>query len=326
MFTFIIPTNKPKYLKETIDSLLSINYARDFFEVLVVENPEKTEKVSSIMSGLPDNFKHLVCKTIGANTARNLGVKNAKYDIIILTDDDCLVSQDYLIHVFNTFKKSKYEMVGGPLVLKFIIDRPKWLTKHFAERLSEVNWSPQIKICSDLSVLKGSYLVSANLVFTKNLFSKIGPLEENNCSTNGLFANDENRFIERAKKHGILYNPNLLIEHLIGPERCSIEYFIQRMYIQGYSDAVIELEVDNPIDVYHNCLQQRMVSCYSYNEANSIRNEIKNEDITRQWIRYKILMESAYNIGFIHKLEGKKKCDNICALLMNATEQNIYIR
>lgn len=327
MFTFVIPTHKPKYLKETIDSLLSINYARNFFEVLVVENPEKTERVSSIMSGLPDNFKHLVCKTIGANAARNYGVKNSQYDTIILTDDDCIISEDYLINLFHSIKKYKYEMIGGPLVSKFIVDKPKWMTVGFINNLSEVNWTPQTKTCSDLSVLKNAYLVSANLVFTKSLFNKIGPLEEEHgYKGEGLFANDEVRFIERGKEYGVLYNPNLLIEHTIGPERCCIEYFVQRKYAQGYVDAILKLETATPIDIYHNFMQWKMSSSYSWDEVNGARNTIMDEDITRQWIRYKILVESAYNLGFIHKLEGKEKCNNVCVLLMDAAEQNIFSR
>jgi len=327
MFSIIIPTHKPKYLQSTIDSLLSLEFDRSFFEVIVVENPEKTDRVSCIMSGLPDNFKHIYCPTIGANPARNCGIKNAQYDTIILTDDDCIVSSQYLTNLFSTIRKTGYELIGGPLLSKFIVDKPKWITKGFLANLSEINWTPDINFPSDLKALHGAYLVSANLVFTKNMFNKIGPFEEEHgYKGNNLFANDEVRFIERGKKYGVLYDPKLKIDHIIGPERCVIEYFIQRKYSQGYVDAILKLETDNPVDLYHNFMQWKMSNSYSWNEVNDIRNEIQDEKITRQWIRYKILTESAYNLGFIHKLEGKQKCKNVCVLLMDAAEQNIFSR
>lgn len=326
MFSIVIPTHKPKYLEETLKSIAAQNFISSYYEVLIVENPKATSRVKNIVDKFPDNFKHIECYTMGANAARNCGIKNAKYDTIVLTDDDCILDKNYLSSL-KSFENHNYDMVGGPLVCKFIVEKPKWLVGGFLPHLSQVNWTPNVKIPTDLSVINSGYLVSANLSFSKTLYGKIGPFEEEHGYIgSGLFANDEVRFINRARKFGVLYNPEMKMEHIIDSSRVKIEYFIQRKYAQGYVDAILYLEDKNATDLYNGHLEWRLANTYSYAESHSVREEIKDEEVMRQWVRYKILTESAYNLGFIHKLEGKERCENACALLMDVQEQNLFSR
>lgn len=327
MFSFVIPTYRPRYLENTIKSLQGLDYPSYHFEVVVVENPVQTDNVKSIMSNLPGHFKLVTCPTMGANAARNYGIKEAKYDNIILTDDDCKIPSHYLSRLSDTISKFKASMVGGPLICEFLYPKPRWITKGFLANLSEINFAPNIDTPFDINLIKAGYLVSANLFFTRELYNRIGPFEEEHGYIgNGLFANDEVRFINRARKGVVLYDNQLAVKHIIGPERCNLEYFIQRKYSQGYVDAVLFLENSSVIDVYNNQLKWHMLTSFNHTEIAQVRNTIQDEEVTRQWIRAKTITDTAYQLGMIHKLEGKDKCENVCALLMDEAELNIFSR
>ncbi|QQR64192.1 glycosyltransferase family 2 protein [Candidatus Roizmanbacteria bacterium] len=109
--SIFIPTgNRALSLDKTLQSLTKQAYKN--FEVIVVDykSSDNTEAVIKKYSKKL-RIKVLRQKTKGLAKAANQALKQARGKIFIRTDDDVIMSKDWLLAIFDTF--SKYKDVGG---------------------------------------------------------------------------------------------------------------------------------------------------------------------------------------------------------------------
>jgi len=102
---------RPESLKKTINALLNQTLAKNEFEIIVIVN-EKDEKVLAIKENLEEKgVKVIETKEFFPDKKRNIGIKNAKGEIIAFTDDDCLPEKNWLENIKNAFEKDN-ELTG----------------------------------------------------------------------------------------------------------------------------------------------------------------------------------------------------------------------
>jgi glycosyltransferase involved in cell wall biosynthesis len=89
----IITKDRRDDLKKTIQSLQELNYPRDRLEVVVVEEADKPAEVKGV------KYIFIPRMNKGFGYARNIGIKNAKGEIIVFTDDDCIVEGNWQSHL-----------------------------------------------------------------------------------------------------------------------------------------------------------------------------------------------------------------------------------
>ncbi len=91
----IIPIhNSEKTIKQCLTSVLNQTYKN--YETIVVDN-NSTDNSKSIINSFQNKnkeIKYFFEKRIGRGFARNKGLKEAKGEIIIMTDSDCIVPQN----------------------------------------------------------------------------------------------------------------------------------------------------------------------------------------------------------------------------------------
>jgi cellulose synthase/poly-beta-1,6-N-acetylglucosamine synthase-like glycosyltransferase len=96
----------------TLHSLLSNDFPRDDYEIIVVDGGSTDNTVDVCRRFL---VKPLFCQKKGWASALNLGISNAKGDIICITDSDVIVPNDWLRKIWEFFKSHPdIEGVGGP--------------------------------------------------------------------------------------------------------------------------------------------------------------------------------------------------------------------
>lgn len=102
----IIPTyNRPMKVISCLRSLLQNPVSG--LEIIVVDqsnNNKIKNAISKLNSPLIREHKR---KEKGESVSRNFGIKQAKGEIIALTDDDCIVDKYWLRHIVNIFEKNK---------------------------------------------------------------------------------------------------------------------------------------------------------------------------------------------------------------------------
>ncbi|MFX0075474.1 MAG: glycosyltransferase [Candidatus Hermodarchaeota archaeon] len=116
--SIIVPTkNRGHYLPDLLRNLLNLNYPE--FEIIIVDDCS-ADNTSDLLKQYPVR-SILLKKSSGSANARNLGIKEAKYDIIALTDSDCFVSRNWLIDLVPYL--NTYDVVGGKVIFSDDIEK-----------------------------------------------------------------------------------------------------------------------------------------------------------------------------------------------------------
>lgn len=168
----VVPVlNGEKSIGNCLESMARLAYPKSKFEVIVVDNGSTDRTVEIVQ-----NFKRehnvdveLYFQSIRSSyAARNTGVKNAKGGIVAFTDADCVASRDWLTNAEAYFSDMTIGGVAG-------------------EVLSESGNSIVERYTADSEILSqkrkfnsGSlpYAQTANAIYRKELFSKIGYFDE----------------------------------------------------------------------------------------------------------------------------------------------------
>lgn len=203
-FSIIIPTyNRRNSLKNCLTALSQLDFPKDKFEVIVVDDGSEESMVSLVATYKKTlNIFCLRQANAGPATARNNGVTKAKGNYLVFTDDDCQIYANYLTilvkHIqqspkaiftgktINLCKKSKYSEVSQLLT--------DFLYQFFTKKNQNT-----------------TFLVSNNFAIPRFIFQAMGGFDKR-----FVFAASEDReFGERLVYEGyqILYQPTLNILH-----------------------------------------------------------------------------------------------------------------
>lgn len=97
-----------KVLKNTINSLLNLDYPKEKLEILIVDNnsQDKSREIILNYAEQEKNIKYLfLSKNKGFAGGNNEGIRIAKGDYVVLLNNDCIVEQDWLKELVKTAQK-----------------------------------------------------------------------------------------------------------------------------------------------------------------------------------------------------------------------------
>lgn len=117
-FSIIIPTfNRPKQLLDCLQSLTFLEYPRDRFEVIVVDDGGE-KPLDDLISSFCHQINIILVTQIhkGSAEARNKGAKQARGSYLTFTDDDCLPAPDWLTCLSIRFAEFPNHAIGGKTV------------------------------------------------------------------------------------------------------------------------------------------------------------------------------------------------------------------
>lgn len=310
LISVIIPSCQQKYLKYTLGSLsLQQGISKSDFEVIVVDNPESksTQEVCSEFG-----VRYLTSE-LGSNLARNTGIAAAQSKLIALTDDDCSVDPFWLSRLIGLHGVFRAGCIAGPLYLNYMESKPEWLVDDLEYLLSYVHWKEPEGITGpfDLKHYKNSWVVSANLSFTKENWERVGGFNPNigYHGRSEFISNDEIQFVNKLRNlgsPGILYDNELIVKHLIPEFRTTLEFLEKKSYGQGYADGILAREENKGSleDIYHDFVQDKMMNLFGYHSILKTRQKLCNEQTTRLYIKAYIKVKIAYIQGLESALNG----------------------
>jgi len=115
--SIIIPTyNRKLKLKACLDSLFAQSYPRDAFEIIVIDDGsvDGTADTLCALSKINPNLRYFIQNHSGPAVARNLGIRNARSEIVGFTDSDCVLDKDWVKNMVQAHSLEKHiAAIGG---------------------------------------------------------------------------------------------------------------------------------------------------------------------------------------------------------------------
>ncbi len=158
--------NEEKVIERCLKSLARINFKSDEFEVLIINDGsnDKTESITEnfIHKNKIKNFNHIKIEHAGLSVARNAGIDNSNFDIILFIDADAVVEKNILNQYLNTYRNDKVEFSGGRISLLNTDSKVAHFFQktRFRQNFDKHNYKEQ--------------LIGANMSFRKRLFYEDG--------------------------------------------------------------------------------------------------------------------------------------------------------
>jgi glycosyltransferase involved in cell wall biosynthesis len=201
-FSILVPTfNRPVQLTACLAALADLDYPRDQFEVILVDDgsPEPVEPVAEPFRGRLDVVV-LRQRNAGPSAARNLGATHARGQWLAFTDDDCQPDPAWLGRLALVLKDGGDCVVGG----RTINGLPDNLCSTMSQLIVEVvyrhyNAQPD----------QAQFFATNNLAMGRLLYTRLGGLNE-------AFATSEDRDLcDRCLAAGVRlrYAPEAVVQH-----------------------------------------------------------------------------------------------------------------
>lgn len=113
--SIVVPTyNRPAPLGNCLAALLQLDYPKDRYEVIVVDDGGSAD-LAPIIEHHREKLSIRLHRqsNAGPAAARNAGVERAAFEVIAFTDDDCLPQADWLRLLTAEVAKNANTLVGG---------------------------------------------------------------------------------------------------------------------------------------------------------------------------------------------------------------------
>lgn len=126
VISIIIPTfNRKEILSRCLISLINQTFPQNIFEILVVDDGSTDNIEELIKSFNKDQFiRYLRQERCGQASAENMGIKNARGNIILLLDNDMIATDILVEEHFKYHQKFKNHIVRGAYANTSDYDNP----------------------------------------------------------------------------------------------------------------------------------------------------------------------------------------------------------
>lgn len=196
MISVIIPSYcSQSTIIECLQSLI-IQRTEEDFELLVV-NSSIDNTYQIVKKHFPAVSFIQLEKRAFAGTARNIGIKNAKGDILAFIDSDCTASADWLNRIESWHRKG-YETVGGSIVN--VSDRNIFSRAEYPLEILEFSPNGPMR--------EITFVSAANCSFSRDIFDKYGLFPDIRAGEDVIFCQ---KIYNKHEK--IIFDPDIKVFH-----------------------------------------------------------------------------------------------------------------
>jgi cellulose synthase/poly-beta-1,6-N-acetylglucosamine synthase-like glycosyltransferase len=228
-FSIIVPfRNEEKNLPKLLKSISNLNYPKDLFEIIMVDdfskdNSERVYIKWRMENGLIETtlLENLRLSNSPKKDAISRAVPIIKHEWIITTDADCAVNKNWLLTLDNFIQKNSVEMVVGAVVYK---TKNNWF--HHFQQLDLL--SLQGTTIGSFGIGKPFMCNGANFAYTKKFFHELGGFGGINNTASG----DDVMLLQKALKSNsdkVQYLKNTETIVKTKPENDLFKLFMQRV-------------------------------------------------------------------------------------------------
>lgn len=174
-FSIIVPfRNEEKNLRKLLRSISDLNYPKELFELIMVDDFSKDQSERVYINWRMENGKiettlleNLRLSNSPKKDALSRAIPIIKKDWVITTDADCVVNENWLLTLDQFIQQTKAEMVVGAVVYK---TKNNWF--HHFQQLDLL--SLQGTTIGSFGIGKPFMCNGANFAYTKKFFHELG--------------------------------------------------------------------------------------------------------------------------------------------------------
>lgn len=194
--SIIVPVlNGARHIGKCLDSLEAVDYPRDRYEIIVIDNGS-TDNTVEIVKGYRDVV--LLIKTkVRVGTVRNYGATNSRGEILAFIDSDCIAARAWLQNGVQTLLNDPGTGIAGSHYLP--PESCSWVGKVWRARSRYNKFMGEV-----------TYIPGGNIFISRGHFNSIGGFNED------LVSAEDVDLCHRARMKGyrIFSNPEITVYHL----------------------------------------------------------------------------------------------------------------
>jgi len=185
-FSIIIPfRNEAKRLPHLLASIATIEYRKNLFEVILVDDDSSDDSIKLINNFCADNpdidiqlLNNIRSSNSPKKDAISIAIPKAKYDWIVSTDADCVLPPLWLTSFNTSIIVNKPNMLVAPVSFK--------CTTSFLAQFQLTDFlSMQGATIGGFGIQQPFMANGANLAYRKDLFLTLNGFEDNNFIASG---------------------------------------------------------------------------------------------------------------------------------------------
>jgi len=248
MISIIICTyNRDKYLYNCLKSIAENDFCYTKYEIVLINN-NSTDNTQAECNRFYNDFSQVIFRYFveekqGLSYARNRGIAEAKGEILVYVDDDATVNSAYLKSIadFFTTHPNVYA-AGGAIIPVYETEEPQWMSYYTRPLITGYKYNGE-KI---QPFRRGDYPGGGNAAYRKEVFEQIGLYNTNlGRKANSLMGAEEKDIYNKMRKNNMafFYLPNMILYHIISPNKLTDEYFNRLTLSIGRSERLRTLTV-----------------------------------------------------------------------------------
>lgn len=167
----IAARNEENNIGKTLDAILNQNYPKNLMEVIVINDHSEDNTAKIVEQYFPFitliNFLDPTTINSYKKSAIAQAIKNAKGEVIITTDADCVMKVDWLRTMVDYYEQNSFKMISGPVVYHH--------ERTLFERLQSLEFLFLIGMgASRIGNKRPITCNGANLLYDKTTFNEVG--------------------------------------------------------------------------------------------------------------------------------------------------------
>lgn len=231
----IIPTyNRRERLKACLESLFKQDYPEKNFEIVVIDDgsTDGTGKMLTELLKNKYNLRYFSQYHKGPAAARNLGITEARGEVVGFTDNDCVLNRDWVRKMVEAHRLSNSAMAIGGKTLVNSGNIKAQVSQFLSDGAIQTNINGKSEV-----VFFPTCNVSLKKEYLKEEFNELFPLP----------AGEDLEFFWRIFKNGnrFIYRQDIEIFHNCHPDFVS---FLKQAYMYGRGNFLVQyIHKDHPL-------------------------------------------------------------------------------
>jgi cellulose synthase/poly-beta-1,6-N-acetylglucosamine synthase-like glycosyltransferase len=222
MISVAIPAyNSEKTIGQCLKALAEQSYPADSYEVIVVDDGS-TDSTPAIAQSFATRY--IRQENQGPAAARNNAARQAKGDIILFTDSDCVPDANWIREMVKPFEDSRVMAVKGAY---------RTQQNSLTARFAQVEFEERFEMLKKAETVDMVDTYSAG--FRRKVFLDLGGFDPSFPVAN----NEDTEFSYRmsALNYRMVFNPQAIVYHLNHPD--SIKKYARLKFWRGYWRMVV---------------------------------------------------------------------------------------